>query len=142
MSLMRHAAWAPATIVFAYVIAAKVFNAYILFPALDMPTHFFGGMAITYFFLAAVAHAQTLVGHVPRPVQLALALGLTALAAIVWEFFEFLSDLAVGTKMNLGVPDTIADLFFGLFGGLVMICVAAAIPRIGQASAGSAMDDP
>ncbi len=121
----RQAAWAPVVVFIFYVIAAEVFNAYIIFPWFDIPTHFFGGMAITYFFLTGTAHAQTLTGRIPNIIQLALSLGLTAITAVIWEFLEYLCDMGFGTKMNLGVEDTLSDLFFGLLGGAVMVGCAA-----------------
>jgi hypothetical protein len=121
----QQAAWAPCIVFIFYAIVAKGFNAYIIYPWLDIPTHFCGGVAITYFFLVATTHSQLLIGHIPRLVHLLLSLGLTAITAVVWEFLEFSSDIALGTKMNLGVFDTLSDLFFGLLGGIVMLFVAA-----------------
>ena len=118
---LRQAAWAPLAVFVFYVVAAKGFDAYIRYPWLDMPTHFVGGAAITYFFLVGIAQSEAQLGPIPRPVQLALSLGLTAITAVVWEFLEFASDVALGTKMNLGVSDTLSDLFFGLLGGVVVI---------------------
>jgi len=123
----RQAAWAPIAVFIFYAFAAKGFNAYILYPDLDIPTHFFGGIAITYFFLVSIGHAQSLIGRVPPIIQMPLALGLTAITAVVWEFLEFASDFALGTKMNLGVSDTLSDLFFGLLGGTVMVLMASRI---------------
>jgi hypothetical protein len=58
----RDAAWAPITVIIFYAIAARGFDAYLRYPWLVMPTHFFGGVAITYFFLAASRHAQPVLG--------------------------------------------------------------------------------
>jgi hypothetical protein len=121
----QEAAWAPLAVFCFYVVAAKGFNAYILYPWLDMPTHFVGGIAITYFFRVGTAHAQEVVGSIPRSIQLVLSLGLTAVTAVVWEFLEFLSDVTFGTHMNLGVSDTLSDLLFGLLGALVVVVAAA-----------------
>jgi hypothetical protein len=121
----REAAWVPLVVFCFYVVAAKGFNAYILYPWLDMPTHFVGGIAITYFFLISIVGVQELVGSIPRSIQLALSLGLTAIAAVVWEFLEFLSDVTFGTHMNLGVSDTLSDLFFGLLGALAVVIAGA-----------------
>jgi hypothetical protein len=46
---------------------------------------------------------------------------LTAVAAVASEFLEFASDFSLGTKMNLGVSDTLLDLFFGLLGAVVTV---------------------
>lgn len=126
------AAWVPAAVVAFIAFTAKAFNVYILYPWLDMPTHFIGGAAIAYFFLATVAHSQKLVGAIPRIVQLACTLGLTAITAVIWEFLEHISDVALGTNMNLGVSDTLFDLLFGLLGGAVMIVFAARSVRFGR----------
>jgi len=119
----QQAAWAPLSVFVFYAVAAKGFNAYIIYPWLDMPTHFCGGLAITYFYLTASTHVQPLVGQFPKIVQQFLSLGLTAITAVVWEFLEFFSDVVLGTKVNLGVSDTLSDLFFGLLGGLVIVVV-------------------
>ncbi len=121
----QKAAWAPLAVFCFYAVAAKGFNAYILYPWLDMPTHFVGGIAITYFFRVGTAQAQEVVGNIPRSIQLVLSLGLTAVTAVVWELLEFLSDVTFGTQMNLGVSDTLSDLFFGLLGALLVVVVAA-----------------
>lgn len=57
-----------------------------------------------------------------------IILGITALGAVLWEFFEFSFDKIIlgriedGVKLagpaQLGVADTMSDLFFGLLGGL------------------------
>jgi len=128
-STFRQAAWAPLAVFVFYALAAKDFNAYILYPWLDMPTHFCGGLAITYFYLVAAIHAQPLTGAIPRPVLLLMSLGVTAMTAVFWEFAEYASDVLLGTKMNLGVADTLSDLFFGLSGGTVMVAIAACALR-------------
>lgn len=121
LNTFRDAAWAPITVFIFYAIAARGFNAYLSYPWLDIPTHFFGGLAMSYFFLAASRHAEPVLGVIAPFVQALLSLGLTALTAIAWEFLEFASDALLGTKMNLGVADTLADLLFGLLGGVVMV---------------------
>lgn len=121
MGTLRQAAWAPLIVFAFYAIAAKGYNAYVTAPSLDMPTHFFGGMAMTYFYMAAINNSQSLVGIIPRLIQMFLSIGLIAITAILWEFLEYASDLALNTKMNLGVSDTLSDLFFGLFGGVIFV---------------------
>ena len=113
---IRDGAWAPASVLVLYAVAAKLFQLYLIFPWIDMPTHFLGGAAITYFYLVGIRHAQEEVGPLPRVVQVLLAVGFTAISAVVWEFWEFACDVGLGTRMNLGVRDTLFDLFFGLAG--------------------------
>lgn len=132
----RQAAWAPLAVFVFYAVAAKGFNAYILYPWLDMPTHFCGGLAITWFYLAAAGHGQALAGAIPKPARLLMSLGLTAITAVLWEFLEYSSDVLLHTEMNLGVSDTLSDLFFGLLGGAVMVAIAAFSRLVPRAFAG------
>ena len=120
-STTKKSGWAPFLVFCVYAVAAKGFNAYLVYPWLDIPTHFLGGVAITYFFLTAIEHSENLVGATPPIIQRLLAIGLTAIAAVVWEFLEFLSDYFLATHHNLGVTDTISDLFFGLLGATVLV---------------------
>jgi len=121
----QQAAWGPLAVFIFYVVAAKVFNAYILYPWLDIPTHFFGGAAITYFYFTGIGHSQASHARLPKTVQLALPVELTAVTAIIWEILEYLSDSVLGTQMNLGPSDTLSDLFFGLLGAFVFIFIVA-----------------
>ncbi len=114
------AAWAPLVVFLIYGVGAKIFDAYLTFPNLDIPTHFLGGAAMAYFFLAAIEHSQHLLGAIPRAIQALLALGLTTLVAVLWEFLEYGSDLLLHTEMNLGVRDTLSDLLFGVLGAFVV----------------------
>ena len=133
---LKQAAWAPLLVFVFYVVAARGFNAYIHFPWLDMPTHFCCGLAITYFYVVAVLRSQVMIGRIPAVVQSILPLGLTAITAVVWEFLEYFSDVTLNTKMNLGVSDTLFDLFFGLLGGVVAV-VLPWFPRARTQTAGS-----
>lgn len=129
-STLRDAAWAPLTVFACYLIAAQGFDAYHFVPWLDIPTHFLGGMAAAHFFRTAALHLERLVGRIPGPVQIILAFGLTAVSAVIWEFYEFTSDLLMGTQMNLGVADTLGDLFVGMLGGAFMLQAGLAFRQI------------
>jgi hypothetical protein len=124
-STLSEAGWAPFAVFCVYAVAAKGFGAYLIFPWLDMPTHYLGGITITYFFLTAVRNSERLIGSTPRIIQFLLAVGLTAITAVVWEFLEYLSDYFLGTHINLGVKDTLCDLFLGLLGSISTIAYAA-----------------
>ena len=127
---VREAGWAPATVVVFYAVAAKGFDAYLKWPDLDMPTHFFGGFAITCFFSTATRNWQVSIGTIPKVARLTMAVGLTAMAAAGWEFLEFCSDRLLGTLMNLGVTDTLSDLFFGILGALIAAVVLARVKTV------------
>jgi len=120
----RQAAWAPLLVFCFYVIAAKGFHLYLEFPNMDIPTHFAGGIAITYFYLTAIQHSQRMIGAIPYIIQPILATSLAAFTAVAWELLEKLSDMLFATKMILGADDTLSDLLCGMIGALVMSLVA------------------
>lgn len=119
MNTLREAAWAPLA-VFLFYLLALALELYERFPPLDIPTHFLGGMAITYFYRAAIWHAQALVGEIPFPVQVLFAFTSTGTTAVFWEFYEFIIDFFLNAEMMLGVTNTIVDFFMGLSGALVV----------------------
>ncbi|MRR07162.1 MAG: hypothetical protein EG828_09490 [Deltaproteobacteria bacterium] len=122
--------WAPFSVFCVYAVAAKVFDAYLIYQWLDMPTHYLGGIAITYFFLTAIKNSERFIGSIPRIIQFLLAVGLTAITAVVWEFLEYLSDHLLATHINLGVKDTLCDLFLGLLGSITTIAYATNKVRV------------
>ena len=116
---LREAAWAPLSVVAFYAIGLT-FHLFELFPILDIPSHFAGGVAITYFYRVAIRQAQKLAGEIPVPIQVLLAFTSTATTTIFWEFYENLLDFFLGTHMVRGLEDTIVDLAVGLSGALVL----------------------
>jgi hypothetical protein len=87
---------------------------------LDIPTHFLGGVAITYFYRVAIWYAQKLVGEIPPPVQILLGFTCTGTTTVFWELYEYTSDFFFHTQMVRGVTDTTVDFFAGLLGALVL----------------------
>lgn len=107
----------PLAVLAFWAVAAKGFDAYLLSPWLDVPTHFAGGIAGVWCLDVYLIEWRRSTGPVHPALRLALAFGVLACAAIGWEFLEYLSDVFRGTHLNLGVRDTLSDLFFGLLGG-------------------------
>ncbi|MGZ9223465.1 MAG: hypothetical protein ACXW4Q_15270, partial [Anaerolineales bacterium] len=91
LDTLREVAWAPLSVfgVYAVGLALHLFRS---FPSLDIPVHFAGGVAITYFYRAAIRHSQRLVGEIPFPIQVLFAITCTGTTAILWEFYENISD--------------------------------------------------
>lgn len=116
---LREAAWAPLGVLGFYALGLAL-NLFDLYPSLDVPTHFFGGVVITYFYRVAIRHSQVLVGGIPFPIQVLLGLTAAGTTTILWEFYENLADRFLGTQMVRGLEDTIVDLFVGLLGALVL----------------------
>lgn len=115
----RESAWAPLTVFGLYLLGIAL-NLYDLFPPLDTPTHFMGGVAITYFYRSAIFNAQKFLGETPLPIRVLLAFTSTGTTAVLWEFYENSFDYLFGTQMVRGLNDTLLDLFLGLAGALVL----------------------
>lgn len=120
VATFREAAWAPLAVVGFYAIGLA-FDWYDRFPPLDMPSHFLGGAAITYFYKSAIKHSQDMVGEIPSLIQTLLAFTSTGSTIIIWEFYENAADLFLGTQMVRGLEDTIVDMFVGLLGALILL---------------------
>lgn len=116
---LREAAWAPLS-VFGFYVLGLTFHLFKLFPAIDIPTHFLGGVVITYFYRSAIRHSQKFVGEIPLAVQVLFAFTGAGTTTILWEFYENILDFFFGTHMVRGLEDTIIDLFLGLLGALVL----------------------
>jgi len=115
---LREAAWAPLSIFGSYLLGLA-FHLFKLFPPLDIPFHFLGGVVITYFYRSVIKNSQKFVGEIPVPIQVLFAFTFTRTTTIFWEFYENLLDFFAGTHMVRGVQDTVIDLFLGLLGALV-----------------------
>ena len=116
---LREAAWAPLSVVAFYGVGLAL-GWYDLYPPLDIPSHFLGGVAITYFYRSAIRNSQKYVGQIPHPIQILFAFTATGTTAVIWEFYENLSDLLIGTQHVFGLGDTLKDLSMGLLGALAL----------------------
>jgi hypothetical protein len=119
VATLQESGWAPLS-VFGFYLFGLVFHLFKLFPTLDIPTHFLGGVVITYFYRSAIGNSQRIVGDIPLPIQILLAFTCTGTTIILWEFYENLFDFFLGTRMVRGLEDTILDMLLGLLGALVL----------------------
>jgi hypothetical protein len=119
MGTLRDSAWAPLG-VFGFYLIGLAFGLYKACPPLDIPTHFMGGVSITYFFRSAIKNSQAYLGDIPALIQTLLAFTCTGTTIIFWEFYENAFDYLFGTTMVRGLEDTITDMFVGLMGALVL----------------------
>jgi hypothetical protein len=116
---LREAAWAPLSVVGFYIFGLA-FHLFRMFPYIDIPTHFMGGVMITYFYRVAVRNSQKFLGDIPLSIQILLAFTATGTTTVLWEFYENTIDHFFGTHMVRGLEDTIIDLAMGLSGALVL----------------------
>jgi len=116
---LRETAWAPLSI-FGFYLIGLALRLFKMFPALDIPVHFMGGVVITYFYRSAIRNLQKIVGDIPLPIQIIFAFTCTGTTTVLWEFYENILDHFFGFQMVRGLEDTITDLFVGLMGALVL----------------------
>ncbi len=85
--------------------------------------HLLGGMAIAFFFsrLLDILGDYTIVDRVDGLLRAIFLIALTATAAVLWEFAEYISDHSFGTQVQLDLADTLLDMLFGILGGLAMV---------------------
>ena len=122
---LREAGWAPLLVLLVYVLAAGVFDLFAVFPRLDFPMHFAGGLAVAYFISRGLQAGWTLWD---RPAagaraESAIVLLLTLAVALLWELAEFSSDSLFGTREQLGMDDTVRDLLAGMLGALIFVAL-------------------
>jgi hypothetical protein len=119
VATLRESAWAPLG-VFGFYLMGVAVGLFRMFPPLDIPTHFMGGVSITYFFRSAIRNSQIYLGDIPTLIQSVLAFTCTGTMIILWEFYENAFDFLFGTHMVRGLEDTITDMFVGMMGALVL----------------------
>lgn len=76
-----------------------------------------------------------------RLTRVAVGVGFGAVAAIVWEAFEYVTFVPGSPEAATAYQDTLGDLVLGLLGGLVGASVAAWLVDRGLAGDGRAGDD-
>jgi len=108
-------------------ILAMIFGWYWSIPNFDNVHHFLGGfwsIAIFFHFLKNRPGLFDPLGNFWA--TLIFGLGFAALAGTAWEFFEFSIDQIfvigeISPVAQLGLRDTMGDLFFDFLGGLVFV---------------------
>lgn len=109
-------------------VIAVISRFYHTHPWIDIPQHFFGGVLaalIFYWINYSYPHFFRLVSNFPAP--LVLVVSWTALLGVLFEFAEFAYDLIIfgyfgigNFPSQLGLKDTMGDLFLDIVGGLAL----------------------
>ena len=128
---IREVGWVPILMLFLLVFPSQVFDAFTRFPYIDIPLHYFGGIATGFFFhrLSINASQFGIFGPYHPATHVVLVFSLVCAAAVFWEFFEFTFDLLFGTHMQLSNQDTMTDLLLGVSGGASFIFAFAVLRR-------------
>lgn len=118
-STLKESAWAPLA-VFGFYLFGLAIDLFDNYPFMDIPTHFMGGVVITYFYRVAIRNSQKIVGDIPISIQVIFAFTCTGTTTVFWEFYENFADHFLGTSMVRGLEDTIVDFILGISGALVL----------------------
>lgn len=96
---------------------------YVTLPWIDMPMHFLGGasIAVAGITLLAFLRTQGFVNELPFLLAMLFIMSFVGLAAVSWELWEFSSKHILNGNIQVDLPDTMIDMFFGLLGGLVTL---------------------
>ena len=120
---LRRYGWLPLAVFLAHEFCSHVVDGYARWPAIDIPLHFLGGLAIAHFAGGALrAFAEHGLVRPPDPLlRILLLFALACTAAVFWEFAEWTADRFFGTHCQLSLADTLLDLFMGMLGGLAFL---------------------
>ena len=107
---------APVIVLAVHIIILQT-EIYDIYKWLDSPMHFAGGLAvaITAYSLLSIAEEKKIL-KINNPLKFLFVISLVALIAVFWEFYEFLTEYFALGILQLGVADTMKDLFLGLVG--------------------------
>lgn len=88
---------------------------------LDSPLHFLGGIsiAITMFIFAGVLEKNQLINFRNQLIKLLAIFTSVVTAAVLWECYEFASDILRQTNFQPSVWDVMKDLILGALGGFL-----------------------
>lgn len=109
----------PAGVLAAHAILSGIFRLYLIFPNIDIPFHYAGGLSIAYASaqILSFLEREKTVAVLNRIIFLVLIVSLTATAAVFWEFTEFLIDQWLHTNVQVSLANTMQDQFMGILGG-------------------------
>jgi hypothetical protein len=115
----------PITVVLVHLIASKVLNLYKIFPDLDIPFHYIGGLSIAYTSVQILSYLEKEKISTPlnKVVFLALIFSLTATASVFWEFAEFIGDQLLHTNLQISLANTMQDQLMGVLGGATWVLI-------------------
>jgi type II secretory pathway component PulF len=109
----------PITVLLAHVMVSTILKLYTIFPNLDMPFHYIGGLSVAYTSAQILSYLEKekITAALNRVVFLIFVISLTATAAVFWEFAEFIGDRLLDTNVQVSLANTMQDQFLGILGG-------------------------
>ncbi len=115
----------PSLVLLAHLTASKLLNLYIIFPNLDIPFHYVGGLSIASTSTQILSYLEReKIAAVPNRVLYSILIFcLTATATVFWEFMEFVMDRLMDTNIQVSLANTMQDQFMGVLGGATWVFV-------------------
>ena len=119
---IKKGAWAP-IVAFSLNILCYLLNLYAIYPCIDIPGHFIGGMGISYFYIQSISCAlkYKLIGRPSFFIILLLLFLLTCTTTVFWELLEWGFDIIFYTHLQINLNETMVDMLVGTIGGIVTI---------------------
>jgi len=110
----------PILVLLAHLIASTILKLYTIFPNLDVPFHYIGGLSVAYASTQILSYLEKekITATLNKVVLLILILSLTATATVFWEFAEFIGDNLLDTNIQVSLANTMQDQFLGILGGI------------------------
>ncbi|MGB0953423.1 MAG: hypothetical protein ACPG31_09365 [Planctomycetota bacterium] len=132
---IRGFGWLPFAFFLFHVVVSQVFEAYLRLPGLDIPMHFLGGSVITWFLWRSLRHPTAVEALGPRRFQADILLAGLGVGTVIglWEFAEWSTDALGITEAQVGLDDTMLDMFLGLAGGWCYLAWAVGWRKSNQA---------
>lgn len=115
----------PPIIVFGiHSIMSLGFHAYNIYPWIDTPMHFIGGIAMSYSFVILLKSLQEsgIMPTLDTYLNIFFSFTIIVTIAVFWEFLEFIAGYIFDANIQVSLPNTMKDLFLGSLGGL-LVCL-------------------
>ena len=115
----------PTTVLLVHLIVSKVLNLYIIFPNLDIPFHYIGGLSIAYTSAQTISYLEKekIFTTLNKVVFLVFVFSLTATSTVFWEFAEYIGDQLLDTNIQISLANTMQDQFMGILGGATWVFI-------------------
>jgi hypothetical protein len=116
----------PVIVFLVHLIASRILHLYTIFPNLDIPFHYLGGLSIAYASTQILSYLEKekITAALNGMIFLVLIFCLTATAAVFWEFAEFIGDQLLDANIQVSLANTMQDQFLGILGGMTWVFIS------------------
>jgi hypothetical protein len=125
LRLAREAAWAPLGVFVLFGLGLATGATQEFFWVL----HALGGGAAAFFVYRVTVLFPAGLGRPSALGRFLLAFGTACMAALAWEFGEFMLDRLRGTHLQVDLADTMIDLMLAVLGAFLALMVVRTLPE-------------